>query len=146
MVSVLYRHPCHLVCCYTTCFNWLMSEQNGCHFADNNFKFIFLKEKFHILIGISPKLTLEDLVNIGSGHGLALETLEADISTSINQVLWCHMVSLGLDKLLEWPFKRWCGCNFKSEIFKHLSVIDSFSAFLVVLSSSKWQKRALPLR
>ena len=37
-------------------------EQNGCHFADDIFRYIFLNEKFCILIKISLKFVPESLI------------------------------------------------------------------------------------
>ena len=50
-------------------------EQNGCRFADNILKCIFVRETFRISIQTSVKYVMEDTigwwVSIGSGNGLA---------------------------------------------------------------------------
>ena len=47
----------------TICFNTLRPRQNGRHFADNIFKYIFLNEKFRIFIQIPLIFLPEGLIN-----------------------------------------------------------------------------------
>ena len=54
---------------YTVLDIALRPDENGSHSADDIFKHLFLKEKFHILIKISlkflPKCPIDNIVNIG---------------------------------------------------------------------------------
>ena len=47
----------------TDLFNSSLPGQNGCHFADNIFKYIFMNEKFCILIRISLKFVPKGLIS-----------------------------------------------------------------------------------
>ena len=56
-------------------FNSSLPVQNGCHFADDIFKCIFMNEKFCILIQLSLKFISKGPIDnkscVGSGNGLA---------------------------------------------------------------------------
>ena len=85
------RRPCLLV--YRS-INTLMARQNGRHFPDDIFKWIFLNEIIWISIKISLRLVPTGRIN----------NIPADQATShyLNQwwlVHWCIYASLGLNQL-----------------------------------------------
>ena len=85
-------------------FNPSTPGQNGCHFADNIFKCIFVNEKFCIPIQISLKFVPKDPIdnNLGTGldNGLAPNRLQAIIwTTNTDPVHWCIYAALGGDEL-----------------------------------------------
>ena len=57
--------PVEAMACYLTVItlNTLRPRQNGCHFADNIFKWIFFNEKVWISIKISLKFVPQDPIN-----------------------------------------------------------------------------------
>ena len=66
-----------------TCINTLRPKQNGRHFANDIFKYIFLNENVKILIKISPSFVLNGPINnIGPDIGLAPTRRQAIIWTN----------------------------------------------------------------
>ena len=78
------------------------TRQNGRLFADDIFRYIFLNEKFCILITISLKLVPKSLIDnncsrVGSNHGLALNRQQATIWTNADLIHWRIYAALGGD-------------------------------------------------
>ena len=105
-----------------TSVNTLRPRQNGRHFADDSFKCIFLNENARISLKISlkfvPKVQINNfpaLVQIMAwrqpGDKPLSEPMMVSLLTHIcvtqpqwvNEVPWCHMVSLGHDELKHYP-------------------------------------------
>ena len=91
---------------------WVNSSlpgQNGCHFADNIFKCIFVNEKFCILIQISLKFVLKGEIDNKSAlvqvFGLAPNRWQAITWTNVDPVHWHIYVALGADELTNWPLR-----------------------------------------
>ena len=64
----------HLMC-HHVLVNSSPPGQNGCHFADDMFKFIFLNEKFYISIWISLKFVFKGpIVSFHKDYTLALSS------------------------------------------------------------------------
>ena len=82
-------------------FNTSRPRQNGCHFADDSFKWIFLNENLWISIEVSLKF-----VPKGPTYNIpALVQIIQAPSHYLNQwwlVYWRIYVSLGLNELTHW--------------------------------------------
>ena len=74
-------------------FNSSPPGQNGCHFADNIFRCIFINKKFCILIKISlsfvPKGPNWQYTSIGLDNGIAPNRQQAIIWTNAHPIHWC---------------------------------------------------------
>ena len=83
--------------------NTLRPRQNGPHFTDDLFKYIFLNENVWILIKISLKFVHKgpiDNMHIGSDKGMAANRRQAIIWTNDGLVYWRIYASLGLNELI----------------------------------------------
>ena len=50
MIIYIFIFNIIMICTTYTIFNKFKPEQNGSHFVDDMFQYVFLKENFHILI------------------------------------------------------------------------------------------------
>ena len=97
-------------------------ETNGCHFSDDIYKLIFLKEMSGILFQIS--LTFErsnwQYVSIGSDNGLAPNRWQAISWVNVNSDPGRHIPPLDHNFVrLLWPFWttfEWCHLVYKGNI------------------------------
>ena len=98
------RRDQHTGCCrYLSPINTLRPIQNGCHFADNVFKCIFLNENFWISNNISLKcVPCGQIDNISSDNGLAPNRREAIIWTNNGLVNLRIYASHGLNEWTHW--------------------------------------------
>ena len=110
--------------------------QNGCHFADNIFRCIFVNEKFCILIKISLKFVPKGPIwsSIGSDNGLAPIQRQVIIWTNTDKIHWhIHAAQQGNKltictrlKFQSPPYKEdpWCGtgelCYFVTHDWLHI--------------------------
>ena len=74
--------------------NSSLSGQNGCHFADDSFRCIFVNEKFCILTKISLKFVPRCPIDIDLGNGLVLNRNQAVILTH-----WGRVTHICISKL-----------------------------------------------
>ena len=105
-----------MVICGYCIGNWpitLRPGQNGCHFADDMFKFIFVYENCCIFIQICIKVVPKVPINI-SDDELVLDRRQAIIWTNDGLFYWKIFASLSLDKLRHWQN----GGHFAEDIFK----------------------------
>ena len=89
------------------CMNWgintLRPTQNGCHYADDTFKCIFLNENFKFkwnFINICSLWSNWQYGSIGSDNGLAPNRRQAIIWTNVGMFYWRINASLGLKGLM----------------------------------------------
>ena len=84
-------------------FNSSSPGQNGCHFADDIFRCIFVNDKLCIVIKISLKFVLKGSVDnypiIGLDNGLVPNRQQAIIWTNADSIHWCIYSALGGDEL-----------------------------------------------
>ena len=111
--------------CWYCQLNTLRPRQNGCRFADNTFKCIFLNENVLILIKISLKFVPKGPINNNpalvqimawcrSGHKPLSEPMMVSLLTRIcvTRPQWVNPLASGI-----------CGCDIKLAIFKLISRI-----------------------
>ena len=89
--------------------NKLRLSQNDCHFSDNMFKLIFLKEKFHILIQISlkfvpnaPIANKSALVQEMAWHWTGDKPLLEPMMTYFTDAYICHQATMACCLLELW--------------------------------------------
>ena len=109
LMRLLYRK---LLCAwthFTNMFNSLRPRQNGRHFADDIFIYIFLNENIWISIKISLKFVpkgpinnIPALVQIRAWHRPGDKPLSELIMASF----WCKYASLGLNELKLWGLNK----------------------------------------
>ena len=82
--------------------NTLRWRQNGHHFPDDIFKWIFLNENtwISIKIEVCSQGSNQQYSSIGSDYGLALVRWQTIIWTNEGLVYWCKYVSLCLNELI----------------------------------------------
>ena len=85
--------------------------QNGCHFAEDSFKRIFMNANFFISIWISVKYVPQgskwQWVSIGSGNGLALNRQQAIIWTNADPVHRHICAALGREVFIALQMATW---------------------------------------
>ena len=90
-------------CLYCFTINTLRPRQNGCLFADDTFKRIFLKENIRILIKTSLKFVPKGLINNIPALVLIMAPTRRQAIIYLNQWWldhWCLYASLGLNELM----------------------------------------------
>ena len=83
--------------------------KNGHHFTDNIVRYIFVNEKFCILIKISLKFVAEGPVDNNPSlvkiMACCPKSRQAIIWTNADPICWCIYVALGGDELIDKYFK-----------------------------------------
>ena len=134
-------------------FNTLRLRQNGCYFADNIFKCIYLNENLCVLTRISLKFVPKGWyqTSIGSDNGLAPNRWQAIIWTNDGLVYCCLHALLDLSELTNGDEHRMAGRhsigwdvwlpvsqNRTVFLFHHWSIISNYYHHCIHSSSDAW--------
>ena len=91
----------------TVVFNSLKWRRNGCHIADDIFKYMSLNENFWLKLNLPEICSLGfhwQYGSIGSDNGLAPNRRQANIWNNVGMIYWHMYVSRGFNELTHSPF------------------------------------------
>ena len=104
-------------------FNSLRPTQNGCHFADNIFKYIWMRENVWILINISLKFVPKGPIN--------------NIPALVHIMAWCHIGNKALSEPMVVSLPRHICVTRPDELILQKPVFHTYK-------TSNWSSWTLP--